>query len=370
LSMLVSPEFTTEGGAGFTPGWGGPYCCFVVGPGDVNCDGIITIADIVAMVYHFARCPDPDPICDTCLANMDGDSLLDWTDIWYLVYYLFRIGDPPIWCGSDPYPYLDPGLPDTLTIETIDVCQGFDFELDVSIINDDSVYFHLPLAFSDTSRVVYDTFNNLRFDSSWIGVLAPYSCEGTSGILVTTTIPLTPFLPDMLTPDTGTLIRLLGHVPESADTGFVSLDTAFLEYDNRLTLIWNDAGAVGPRPRRFVPQVVSGGVNIKPCVAIASDANSTGSISLADIIAGVNYVFNKPFQDPQPGFPSCPSNQAVCWLSDLLCRGDWSGNGGVTLADAIWGVNYIFQKPCVNPEDPTPQCWLPVKSCPCCLSVP
>jgi len=71
------------------------------------------------------------------------------------------------------------------------------------------------------------------------------------------------------------------------------------------------------------------------CYAEPGDANASGTYTLSDPIAIVNYVFNKPGCSPLP----------LCWLSGLLCRGDWNGSGTVTLADVIRGVNYIFNKP-------------------------
>ena len=97
-------------------------------------------------------------------------------------------------------------------------------------------------------------------------------------------------------------------------------------------------------------------ITVMNCDGIAGDANESGSLSLADVIATVNYVFNKP------GFPSCTANSAFCWLSELLCRGDWSGGDGVNLSDIIRGVNYIFNKP----GGP----WAPLPSGACCLPVP
>jgi len=71
------------------------------------------------------------------------------------------------------------------------------------------------------------------------------------------------------------------------------------------------------------------------CSAKAGDANASGTYTLGDAIAIVNYVFSKPGCVPLP----------TCWLSGLLCRGDWNGTGTVTLGDAIRAVNYIFNKP-------------------------
>lgn len=65
------------------------------------------------------------------------------------------------------------------------------------------------------------------------------------------------------------------------------------------------------------------------------DANGSGTYTLGDVIAIVNYIFNKDGCTPKP----------LCWLSDLLCRGDWNGSGTVSLADVIQAVNFIFNKP-------------------------
>ncbi len=88
------------------------------------------------------------------------------------------------------------------------------------------------------------------------------------------------------------------------------------------------------------------------CSAIPGDANANGNYSLGDIIATVNYYFNKPGCSPQP----------LCWLSNLLCRGDWNGSGNITLGDIIQGVNYYFNKP----GGP----WNALPSGACCLPVP
>jgi len=88
------------------------------------------------------------------------------------------------------------------------------------------------------------------------------------------------------------------------------------------------------------------------CIAKPGDANASNSLSLADVISAVNYIFNKTGCSVTPD----------CWLSNILCRGDWNGSLSVTLADVIHGVNYIFSKP----GGP----WNPVPSGVCCLPVP
>ncbi len=92
------------------------------------------------------------------------------------------------------------------------------------------------------------------------------------------------------------------------------------------------------------------------CLAKPGDANASGNLSLADIIANVNYIFNKA------GWGNCPSQSSLCWLSGMLCRGDWNGSSTVNLSDVIRGVNYIFNK--------SGGPWAPVSSGACCLQVP
>jgi len=96
-------------------------------------------------------------------------------------------------------------------------------------------------------------------------------------------------------------------------------------------------------------------IKYSPCDSaspLAGDANAGGTITLSDIIAAINYIFNKPGCSPLP----------LCWLSGQSCRGDWNGDKSVTLSDVIWGVNYIFNKP----GGP----WSPVASGVCCPATP
>ncbi len=83
----------------------------------------------------------------------------------------------------------------------------------------------------------------------------------------------------------------------------------------------------------------------RPWNTLPGDANASGNYTLADVIAIVNYVFNKPGCSPQP----------ICWLSGLQCRGDWNGSSSVTLSDVIQAVNYVFNKP-GGPWNAQPNC--------------
>ncbi|MCI0530930.1 MAG: hypothetical protein L0Y74_03130 [candidate division Zixibacteria bacterium] len=119
-----------------------------------------------------------------------------------------------------------------------------------------------------------------------------------------------------------------GDTYETNDSGASWHLAGFGQIVNRIRFVNDTLGyAVGETVYKY-----------SPCPG-AGDANASGNINLSDIIANVNYIFNKP------GFPSCPAGNQLCWLTGLLCRGDWSGEGSSTLADVIQGVNYLFNKP-------------------------
>jgi len=88
----------------------------------------------------------------------------------------------------------------------------------------------------------------------------------------------------------------------------------------------------------------------------AGDADSDGKLGLTDVVALVNYIFQKP------NYPYCSTNSYLCWLSGLLCRGDWNGDGRVSLADLLRGVNYVLGK--------SGGPWEPIPSGACCSLLP
>jgi uncharacterized delta-60 repeat protein len=88
----------------------------------------------------------------------------------------------------------------------------------------------------------------------------------------------------------------------------------------------------------------------------AGDADSDRKLNLSDVVAMVNYIFQKP------NYPLCSANSPLCWLSGQLCRGDWNGDGKVSLSDLLRGVSYMFGKP----GGP----WEPIPSGACCSLLP
>ncbi len=84
------------------------------------------------------------------------------------------------------------------------------------------------------------------------------------------------------------------------------------------------------------------------------DMDTSGTITLSDIVYLINYYFDKD------GLGCLGSDPGNCWTPNLPCKGDWNGSGDITLGDIIQAVNYYFNKP-GGPWDAVP-------SGACCLA--
>ncbi len=148
-------------------------------------------------------------------------------------------------------------------------------------------------------------------------------------------------------------------IPENNDTTIPALDTFILDvrltsenlnlggsYYSEIKILSYNSLTAPYSDTTLIPVLVD---MLCSGAQLPGDANASGNYTLADVIAIVNYVFNKPGCTPQP----------LCWLSNLLCRGDWNATGNITLSDVIQAVNYVFSKP----GGP----WDPVSSDICCI---
>jgi len=152
------------------------------------------------------------------------------------------------------------------------------------------------------------------------------------------------FTPVQIDPGAGSIVDLLFNVKRTAPEGSTLIRLVDSPDSININALSDLSGNL------ILPVLVDDTFFIGGyCDAKSGDADASCSYTLADIIATVNYIFNKP---------GC-STQPLCWLSDLLCRGDWNGDASVSLTDVIRGVNYIFSKP----GGP----WNPLPSGACCL---
>jgi hypothetical protein len=194
--------------------------------GNVNGDGLVNFSDIVYLInYVFLQ--GPAPVDNS--GDINGDNWVDGGDALYLDAYLGGSGDPPIGypgeCTS-PYPDtfdLDTGVRDTLRVATIDANPGENVEMPVICYNDDSLSgFAVALKISEGSPVHLDSvswLNSKAIHLSNKGVtLSPDSvliwalATGTSRAIA---------------PGTGPLATLWLHAQRSTDKRLVSLDTIY-----------------------------------------------------------------------------------------------------------------------------------------------
>jgi hypothetical protein len=101
------------------------------------------------------------------------------------------------------------------------------------------------------------------------------------------------------------------------------------------------------------------------CSAVPGNVNGAGGITLADIVHLLNYVFDR---DNPPCLGTDPGN---CWTPNPLCRGDVNNSMDITLGDIIHLLNYVFDRdnpPCFGPDPGN--CWAPVANGACCLPLP
>jgi uncharacterized delta-60 repeat protein len=106
-------------------------------------------------------------------------------------------------------------------------------------------------------------------------------------------------------------------------------------------------------------------IKYSPCSVLPGDVNSSGTITLGDIVHLLNYLFDR---DNPPCIGIDPGN---CWDFGLTCRGDVNSSASITLGDVIHLLNYVFDRdkpPCLG-TDPG-NCWTPVASGACCQTVP
>ena len=51
-------------------------------PGDVNCDGLVDIADLLAVLEAWGNCPAPPELCP---ADLNGDGMVNVTDLLFVL---------------------------------------------------------------------------------------------------------------------------------------------------------------------------------------------------------------------------------------------------------------------------------------------
>ncbi len=299
--------------------------------GDVNEDGVVDVGDIIShhkMWYYDLPLSDY-PIYDRYgRADLNCDRRLDMRDLIRLWDFLFRNGPDPCTCGTiNPPFYDDPGLPDTVWVESRTLIVGISSPVCIGIINDQTLLAPALALEWDGSAVLEVDWEKGPFWADRIDSLEFWSFlhqDHANGVNPDTFLFYgwpdgywsTPFSPGR------DAVCCPYFIPQSAGTATF-----------RLT------GWVGPGESMLVPENLSAilpafyGGNITVIPYLAGDPNHDGIIDVGDVIYLINYLF---VDGPEP---------------DPLESGDVDGYGEVDIGDVIYLINYLFidGPPPVNP---------------------
>ncbi|KPL02942.1 MAG: hypothetical protein AMJ90_04490 [candidate division Zixibacteria bacterium SM23_73_2] len=294
-------------------------------PGDVNNDGMVALGDIFILAHYLYSCT-PEPACPLS-GDVNGNCEVDLADAIWLIYKIF-LPYPQFdtlfpYC-SYPENFLDPGVRDTLRVDSVEAAPGDDFVIPLSIFNDETIFANMPLMIEDTTKIVIDSivYQGTRGEGKFFDRL-DYVCEGSSGLLIFSPYELESL--DSLSPGAGISGYLWGHVKAGAEQGFVKIDTSFLEPNHHLRFFKTQ-----PKLNSLIPEFVYGGVTVLS-PHICGDVNDDGIVNLADALCLAQHYFGKPCE-------------IVPWSSDVNC--DTLNN----LADAMIIAQKYFGAPGVELE--------------------
>jgi hypothetical protein len=312
-------------------------CDYMVG--DTRNDGAINVSDLLGIYKGYLGCFGFD-FTDPWHADVNCDRYTDLRDAFELVSYIF--GNVPLCeCGSYSEPlYDDPGIPDTVWIESDTLYVGKQDTIDVGIINDESLRgFAFALEWDGNAVLQYskEIFAVGRADDPNV-MLQYYQCDAADMNNPDTMFASTwQFLNVTISPGSDSVLKFI-VIPRA--TG--SLSFRFVDfYANTNSLaIGAESMLVTEANAAILPILAGGDIVVMPAY-ICGDANDDDFVNITDAVWIINYVF-------QGGSPPIPFD-----------AGDTNCDGDVNVSDAIYIINYIFvggNIPCDIDGDSSPDC--------------
>ena len=259
-------------------------------------------------------------------ADLNCDRRLDMRDLTSL-WGLLSGGLRPCTCGTiNPPFYDDPGLPDTVWVESETLIVGISSPICIGVINDEPLL-GMALALEwDGSAVLELDWENApfwtdRIDSTfwWYGNLDHADGVNPDTFLLSAFItydnpPLAPGRDAVWRPY---------FIPQSAGTATFRL-VSWVNAGQSM-LVTEDHAAV-------LPTFYGGNITVIPY--LSGDPNHDGIIDIADVVYLINYLF---VDGPEP---------------DPYESGDATGDVIVNIADVVYLINYLFlggPAPCSPP---------------------
>jgi hypothetical protein len=239
-------------------------------------------------------------------------------DLVHLTDWIFFNGPYPCTCGTiNPSSYDDPGIPDTMWVETKTMIAGISSPVCIGVINDEPLAgMALALEMNGSTLLVWDKdiseIQTDRLDSAyWFYV----DGEHTDGVNPEAFYFYGFWYSPISTPvSPGREAVFCPHfIPQSAGTATFTL-TAWIGPGESMLVTENHEA--------ILPTIYGGNITVLPY--LAGDPNHDGMVDVADVVYLINYLFLGG-SEPDP-FES----------------GDANGDGQVDIGDVVYLANYLF----------------------------
>jgi hypothetical protein len=295
-------------------------CDYLVG--DVNQDDYLNVADIITLhkIYFYDEPLSGYPILDRRgRGDLNCDRRLDMRDLVRLVDWLWFDGPYPCTCGTvNPPSYDDPGLPDTVWVQSETLIVGIPSPICIGVINDEPLPgMALSLEIDGNALLQVDwerrPFYTERIDSAYLMFIDGEHADGVNPeFYYFYAWQYDPALSISLPPGRGAVCRPV-FIPQSAGTATFNLVPWVNE--SQSMLVTEDYAAILP--------AFHGG-NITVLAYLVGDTNHDGMINIADVVYLGNYLFAGG-SEPAP-----------------YESGDANCDGEVNLGDVVYLLNYLF----------------------------
>jgi hypothetical protein len=295
--------------------------------GDCDLDGNVNSADIITLNKLFFY-DLVVPWLHRGPGDVNCDRRLDMRDLVYLTDMLFHPPLPACTCGTiNPPFYDDPGLPDTVWVESETLIVGIPSTILVGIINDEPLTGMAIDLEWDGSAVLGVDMQNSEFANritnlNWTSVRHAYANGVNPDTFQFYGWRTNPDEVPSLPPGRDAVISIT-LIPQSAGTATFRL------------VSWVNAGEsmLATEDHAAILPAFHGG-NITVIPYLAGDPNHDGIINTSDVVYLINYKFiGGPAPEP--------------WAA-----GDINCDGTINVTDVIYLINYLF----LIPPGPPPHC--------------
>jgi hypothetical protein len=325
LTSAAMGEFTPQ----FQSGYIDIACDYLVG-NVRNGDQSVNIEDMLGFQKSYHGC---FPLGGTPgalhLADVNCDRHVDLRDAGPLGKYVRGSHTPPLCqCGSyTPAVYNDPGLPDTVWIESDTIYIGVEDTIDIGVINDEPLA-GLALAFEmeGTGTLNPDGWNIYAYPERITNrvptslTLISYECNNPYIFTYWPSTAATTNPPPVIQPGSGAIVHGVTVATSPGEVNFIL--TTFREAFQSIDYDGPESMLLTPDNAAILPTFVGGHII---AMYLCGDVNHDRIADVGDVVFLVNHIF-------KGGAPPNPT-----------CMGDANGDAATNVGDVVFIINYIFK---------------------------